>query len=451
MTESRIDRRPITDAPVRRFAYPTQATFLSQAVLLEEASPPRVPALACLLGFTLVCLVAVTGMLIEIDVVSKSTGRIVASEANHILQSFDGGIVDRIEVEEGQVVEEGGVVLTLHDPEAKAQLARLQARYQALTQQAQRFQTLAGLPVALSPMGARQMTKFSDEQKTIMPLEKAAMASEQALVQAEIDRRLKGLASLHALKKSAVSKLELAEQMLSTHRHLFAQKLAPKTSLLEAEREFTDADFGLTEITGQIQEAEAGILEAGRRLEDVVASTRQKLGDRLSTAAADLSELHQQINAARKRLERGSVKATARGIVHELSVHHPGQTVTPGETLAEVIPIDVGLVAELRLPTTEVGHIHAEQPVRIAIDGLEPHRHGYLQGIVDRVSPSTFIDEDALPYYRVMISLDANELGNVPLVPGMTVQAQIKTGQRTMLEYLLKPIFRAWDTSFRER
>jgi HlyD family secretion protein/adhesin transport system membrane fusion protein len=140
-----------------------------------------------------------------------------------------------------------------------------------------------------------------------------------------------------------------------------------------------------------------------------------------------------------------------RGIVHELSVQHPGQTVTPGETLAEVIPIDVGLVAELRLPTTEVGHIHAEQPVRIAIDGLEPHRHGYLRGIVDRVSPSTFIDEDALPYYRVMISLDANELDSVPLVPGMTVQAQIKTGQRTMLEYLLKPIFRAWDTSFRER
>lgn len=122
------DRRPEVVATGRRFAFPTEKAFLSQAVLLEESGPPRAPAFVCLLGFAFVATAVLASALIQIDVVTSTSGQIVASDGHQILQSFDGGLIDHIDVEEGQVVASGDLLMTLKNPEAEAQLDRLSLR-----------------------------------------------------------------------------------------------------------------------------------------------------------------------------------------------------------------------------------------------------------------------------------------------------------------------------------
>ena len=451
MTKAVMLDRPSLTTPMRRFAYPTQAKFVSQAALLEEAGPPRAPALACFLGFGLVCAAIIASMLIEIDVLSSNTGRIVPSSANHALQSFHGGIVEQIDVEEGQIVDPGDRLLTLHDPEAEAQLRRLQARQASLGTQAQRLRTLADLDSDLLFANLSEVNVNRAEQMTILPLGEAAAASERALARAEIGRRRQSLASLRSLSGRAASKLALAEEKLAAQRILYDKQLVPKSVFMGVQREVADAQLDVTEIEGQISDAEASLFEAQRRLDDIVAARRQRQGDRLSAVMADLGELQQQIIAIRERAERGIVRAPVRGVIQELSVRNSGQVVAPGEMLLELVPIDSELVVEVRLPTTDISHVHEGQDVRITVDGMEPYRHGYLEGIVKKLSPSTFVDEHGLPYYRAVIALATNQLAGRPLIPGMTVQAQIKTGERTMLEYLLKPIYRAWSNAFREQ
>ena len=451
MTKAVTLDRPSPTTPMRRFTYPTQAKFVSQAALLEEAGPPQVPALACFLGFGLVCTAIVASMLIEIDVLSSNMGRIVPSSANHVLQSFDGGIVDQIDVEEGQIVDVGDRLVTLHDPEAKAQLRRLQARQASLGAQAQRLRSLADLNSDLLFADLSEVNVNRTEQMAILPLEEAAAASERALARAEIGRRMQSLASLRSLSSRAASKLALAEEKLTTQRILYHKQLVSKSVFMGFQREVADAQLEVTEIEGQINEAEAGLFEAQRRLDDIVAARRQRQGDRLSAIMADLSELQQQIIAIRERTERGVITAPVQGVIQELAVRNSGQVVAPGEMLLELVPIDSEMIVEVRLPTTDISHVHEGQDVRITIDGMEPYRHGYLEGSVKRLSPSTFVDENGLPYYRAVIALASNQLAGRPLIPGMTVRAQIKTGQRTMLEYLLKPIYRAWSNAFREQ
>ena len=451
MTKAMTLERTSLTAPMRRFAYPTQAKFMSQAALLEEAGPPRVPALACFLGFGLVCAAIIASMLIEIDVLSSNRGQIVPSSANHVLQSFHGGIVDQIDVEEGQIVDVGDRLLTLRDPEAEAQLRRLQARQASLSTQAQRLRTLADLNPDLLFANQSEMEEIKAEQMAILPLEEAATASERALARAEIGRRMQSLAGLRSVRGRATSKLALAEEKLAAQRVLYDKQLVPRSVFMGFQREVADAQLDLTEIEGQISEAEASLFEAQRRLDDIVAARRQRQGDRLSAVMADLSELRQQIIAVRERQERGVIKAPVQGVIQELVVHNPGQVVAPGDRLLELVPIESDLMVEVRLPTSEISHVREGQHARMTIDGMEPYRHGYLEGIVKKLSPSTFIDENGLPYYRAVIALATDELAGRPLIPGMTVRAQIKTGQRTMLEYLLKPIYRAWSNAFREQ
>ena len=451
MKAENLERRSSLNLPARRFAYPSQAVFFSHAALLEEVGPPKVPAIACFLGFILVCIAILTTVLVRIDVVSASTGRLISPAPNQGLQSFDGGIVEELHVEEGQVVDRGDLLLTLHDPEATAQLNRLQARQTSLAGQAQRLRKLVGIsPVVIEPLRPETML-LKNRQMAILPLEEAAIASERSLVRAEIQRRIKNLKNLHSMKMSILAKLNIAREKQTIQRTLYDKNLTQKSSLIETERELTDAHLELIEVEGEIIETEATILESRRRLEDVIASRRQRQGDQLSSILVDLEELQEQIASISNRLQRGKFRSPIHGIIQELSADFIGQIIAPGDKLLELIPMNDDLVVEVRLPTTEIRHVLRGQKVRIAVDGIEPHRVGYLHGNVQYLSPSTFIDENGVPYYRALIALENNELGGVRLIPGMTVQAHIKTGQRTILEYLLKPVYRAWDTAFRER
>ena len=443
--------RRFPELPARRFAYPTQAAFLSQAALLEEEGPPKVPALACFLGFAVVCVAIVVAVLVQIDIVSTSTGRLIPSTPIQELQSFDGGIVQDIHVEEGQVVQVDDLLLTLQDPEAEAQLSRLLARQRALRAQAERVRRLAGMPVRSQSAPPPQAILHATRQMDILPLEEAAIASERALARAEIERRMDSLVKLQAMKRTMRTTLGLTKEELGAQRTLGEKGLSPRSVLLATERDAAEAALDIAEIEGQIAETQGTILEARRRLEDVIASRRQRHGDQLSSLMVDLDELDQQIPALRQRLLRSAVRAPTDGIVQTLVADRIGQVISPSDKLLELLPIDGPLLVEARLPTTEIGHVAKGQTVRIAVDGIEPHRAGYLEGHVEKLSPSTFIDDNGAPYYRALIALTNDELGGVRLVPGMTVQAQIKTGQRTILEYLLKPVYRAWDTAFRER
>jgi HlyD family type I secretion membrane fusion protein len=182
--------------------------------------------------------------------------------------------------------------------------------------------------------------------------------------------------------------------------------------------------------------------------------SRQHYGTELSEVSIALAEIHNDLRAVEARLERNRLRAPFDGVVHNLISSRPGAVVEQGQPLLELVPAHGTLIAEISIPTTEIAHVRIGQQARIAIDGVEPQRHGYIIGRLAQLSPSTFVHAEDRPYYRGRINFDLTQPDDVVgrhLVPGMTITAEINIGERTILEYMLKPIYRAWNQAFHER
>ena len=127
----------------------------------------------------------------------------------------------------------------------------------------------------------------------------------------------------------------------------------------------------------------------------------------------------------------------------------------PGEVVVEIVPMDEDLVVEARISPSEIGRVRIGQNADVKVDSYEPGRYGTVRGKLRRISASTYLDELAEPYYRAEIELEKDHVGTsmsgLWILPGMTVQADIITGEKTILEYLICPVSRGFDESFRER
>jgi HlyD family secretion protein/adhesin transport system membrane fusion protein len=231
--------------------------------------------------------------------------------------------------------------------------------------------------------------------------------------------------------------------------------LVSKNELLSAERTVAALRSDIATIEGQMEVAEASAVEAQQRLQSLLAGHREARGDELATTLIELDDIMQRIDAVLLRLAEGSIAAPMSGILNQLLAHRPGTIVAPGESLAELVPSDAELIAEIQIAPSEIGHIRPGHITRIAVDGLEPHRYGYVDGRVLRLSSFTFVDDKGTPFFRGQVALQQRTTGRdsrvVNLIPGMTLSAQIVTGEHTILAYLLKPLHHAWMTAFREK
>jgi HlyD family secretion protein/adhesin transport system membrane fusion protein len=138
-----------------------------------------------------------------------------------------------------------------------------------------------------------------------------------------------------------------------------------------------------------------------------------------------------------------------------MTVNTVGGVVTAGQVICEVVPLGEALVVEARILPQNIGHLRVGQPVQVKVSAYEFSRYGAMDGKLAALSPTTFVGQDGSRYYKGRIVLARDHLGSrkgeYPLTPGMTVMADIVTGQKTVMSYLLKPIHRALSTSFRER
>jgi HlyD family type I secretion membrane fusion protein len=171
---------------------------------------------------------------------------------------------------------------------------------------------------------------------------------------------------------------------------------------------------------------------------------------------AEINEVNQRITAEADRLNRLEVVAPTRGLIQDLKVSTPGAVLQPGDALMTLVPIDDTLIVESRIQTRDVGHVQVGQPVNVRVTAYDFARYGDVQGLLADVSPTTFFDEQTgQPYYKGFVELGQGFVGDRPgrnpILPGMTVDASIITGEKTVLAYLLRPVYISLTQAFQER
>lgn len=260
------------------------------------------------------------------------------------------------------------------------------------------------------------------------------------------------------LKDNIVNQREnvrIIEKENAIRQDLVQKGISSQIVALESQRRLNEARGELKTSQNRVKEAEKQIAESRSRLESLDADLHEAALKELGQVETELAEIDETQSKMRLNLDRMEIRAPTRGLVKGLSTHTIGGVVGSGQLLMEIVPMRQELFVEAKIQPKDVGHIEIGQNVKVKVSSFDFARYGAVEGTITQISPATYSDEEGEVYYKGRISLTKHYVGDDPkrnfILPGMTVQADIKTGEKTVIAYLLKPIQIAREQAFSER
>lgn len=377
--------------------------YIAKAILLEEAAPPvywqtTVKLIAYSLGAFFIW-----ALFANLDVVATAPGQVMPVQAVKIIQHVDGGRIAEIEVVDGQEVKEGQVLMRLNDTEAGAEYQTLSAKYWGLFTRVERLRALLGDRKADFSSVPEQYKQVVAEQEFTLK------TSKEQIGQLEAEIKILG-------------------EVSSIRGDLAKEKLATRVQALDAQR--------------NLSQAQAELLRY-----------RKASMDDLNTSTGELAQTEEQMTKLKDRLERVDIVSPVDGVVQDLKFRTVGGVIPPGATLMNVVPLDGKMHAEVRVQPTDIGFVKKGEDARLKLGTYDFMRYGTITGKVVMVSSFSTLDEKSNPYFKVIVSIPQNFVGDKEktIEPGMTIQADIITDRQSVLKYLLRPIYVAFSQGMRER
>lgn len=421
---------------------------------LEEPGQPRL-ARAIIVGtLAFLTLFLLWAAATRVPEVAVTQGQVTTVEPVAPVQHLEGGIVEAVLVRDGEAVEQGQPLLRFASEAVTTELAQLRAREAGLRFQAARLRAhLDDTPFEVADGGA--FSQLALDQRAELEGRLAALADRAAMLRAQLAQRRADQTALAAQLDGLRRQLDLQAGELALREKLLEQGLTTRVAVLEVRRAVLAAAAEIERLQAVNAAGERAVAEAEARLAEADSSARAEAARDYSRANQELAEVSEAVRRAMERAGRLTLLAPAAGTVKGLVARSPGQVVQPGAVLMEIVPRDAPLLVETRLSPRDVGFARIGQPVTVKVQTFDYARYGTLDGTLLHISATTTPDERGQPWYLGRIQLGADHVGHDPaknrLLPGMTVQADITTGGKTLLQYLLKPVHSAMSESFRER
>jgi len=432
-----------------------QTRHLAQAIQLEESGTAPLIRFTLFLA-SLACLVFIIWAgFTRVDEIASAEGQVIPAGSVVTVQHLEGGQIQEILVKEGELVEAGQILVKLSPAAAIGELEQTRARETALLLKAERLRAFAeGRKPNFSFIGGGYERLVADNQ-AIFQTEADASTTARAVISAQIEQKKSDLMLLEEQQHGLKEQIAALNETLKMREDLVAQHLVTRVQYLDSKRELARMQGELSRTVGQAVTAREALAEVQNRLVDQLSSVHKTTMDDLSTVIAELAQVQESIGRLEDRVTRLGIVSPARGYVKGLAVHNTGAVIQPGGLVCEIIPVDREMKIDAKVATRDVGHLKIGQRVKVKVTTYDFARYGAVMGSLERVSASNFVDEKGQPYFKALVTLDQDYVGSVPgalpITPGMTVNAEIITGDKTLLQYMLKPIFSSMQTSFHER
>lgn len=433
-----------------------QRNLLSESALIEEELlPDFVRPMLIFSALALAAFVLWAGMT-QIKEVARAPGEILPVNKIKVVQHLDGGVVTEIPVEERMLVQEGQVLLRMDGSQALAELHQMEARQVALRLRAERLSAFAeGRKAKLDVFSGSHPDLLANQQQ-IYQTQVATRSSTVSILDHQIQQRTERLSQLGSALASAKEQLGLTTELSTMREDLGARRLVNRTVLLETRRAKVTASGEVDRLNQEILVSRQELAEIRSRRADTLNQLRRDALNEMGAVRAESAEVEESLKRLRAKVDRLIVRAPHRGLIQDLKVQTVGQVVQPGALLMQVVPDDAPLEAEVRIAPRDIGHIRVGQPVNLRVSSFEYTRFGYAAGTLKRMSASSVVDPQSNQlFYRGWVTLTNPYVGNTPgqfmVQPGMSLEADIITGQKTLLTYLIKPVADAFSSAFRER
>jgi len=376
-------------------------------------------------------------------------GKVVVSGNRKAVQPIIGGKVQRILVTEGQSVQAGQVLVVLEPEVANHQVDAL--RFQFLSSLATENRLVAERDGLAQIDFDERLRDDTAQAAGILHAQQQLFDSRRRAQQASLDgldASLRGIQEQHdSLQRILHTKQEQRAgfaRQLDSQRILADEGLLARNRLLETERLYLQLLSALSEDEGRLRQLQHQIQEIRTRLTQQHEDYQKELRTALSETRTRTRELQARLDTARYELANTQILAPSEGIVSGLAVFTEGGVVSAGERLMDIVPRHQPLLVEGRLPVQSVDKVAVGQPVELEFTAFNRASTPKLPGTVQTVSADRLEDAQGVPYYHMEIRVDdltgREVLPGLPLQPGMPVTAFVKTGERTLMSYLLKPL-----------
>ena len=443
----------LAGAPLQPGEIPGMDVFERDASeVMSRQQTVRARKIARTAVFIIVALIVWAGFA-HVDEVTRGEGRVVPSRQLQVLQSLDGGVVEQIEVHEGDKVEAGQVLLMIDPTRANSAVADSAAQGIALQARVARLRALAQGTSFLPP------TPANDEERAIIDGEKrlyesrvTELQAQVSIVHQQLSQHEQELAEMQAKRSAAQRALELSTQELNQTRPLLATGAVSEVDILRLERDTTKNKGDVEQASAQIGRVQASIQESSRKIQETELAFRNEAGRDLAEAAGKLNALNQGALGLADKVDKTQVKSPVRGRVQRLLANTVGGVVQPGKDIVEIVPLDDSLVLDARVQPRDIAFIHPDQKANVKFTAYDFSIYGGLEATVENISPDTVVDEKGNAYYVVRVRTHVASFNEkLPIIPGMTAEVDILTGQKTVLSYLLKPVLKVKSYALRER
>ena len=392
----------------------------------------------------------------ELDEVAVADGEVIPQGQVKVIQHLEGGIVTEILTKEGQRVSKGERLIQLRLGADRVRSSEIELQVDGLIIKRDRLQAeldkkTFSLPEDVNP----KILKIFQKEILTFENRKQQVRGKIRILEANARQKILEIKELENRIKGRENSLEFAFKRFQISKGLEKDNLATKMEVLDLENEYEQLKSEIIELKTSLQKAKEAHTEAKQRAKALTLDFNREVSEELGLVEIALAQAREQLKTASELVKQTALLSPIDGVVKNLRQHTIGGVVQPGEAIMEVVPVRATLVIETKLSPIDVGYVGVGQNAEVKIQTYDFLRYGSLNGVVKNVAADASTDFRGEPYFRVEIETDRNYLGKdvgaLPITPGMQAEINIKTGKRSVFNYLLSPVLKTWHAAFRER
>ena len=410
----------------------------------------------------------------ELDITSTASGKVITTGKMRTVQHLEGGIIESIHVEEGALVDEGNVLITLQATASQSDLDQITARIDLeLIKVSRLVAEINRMPNPIYADKIRKKRTTAVQQSIALfknRVKRLAIDKESGLkfieqAKENIVQEVQNLAAIKARYLQTKDTIILLQEQVQMSEELLEEQLTNRYTHLNLLKELSRIETQYLEDEQAILGAESAVKVANTSLEDAKIQYSKIEVDFIEDARIQMEGAQKEIAEFKERqkelednLFRTTITSPIKGIVNKLYKNTTGGVINPGEILLDIVPTDENLIIEAELPIKDIGFVSINQRAVIKLDSPDAPIFGNIEGIVEKISADTVKEEgsqDSKVFYKILVKTERNFFDSgeqrYELIPGVKVTVNIHTGKRTVFAYVLTPFLKVWDEALKER
>lgn len=429
-------------------------------MLAREDRPPLFASASIFIIGALFVVFVAWASFAEVDEIARGDGKVIPASKTQIIQASEAGVVQEIAVTIGQVVKKNDLIIRLDNTLNTSSLGEQQAKARALQARIARLQfeqsgNLEG-SFPCPPEIQKTAPEICENEQKLLVARRENFEVKLSVLKSRLDQRENELDEATANLDRLTKNLAVSDQEKALVDSMVKKGLMARTEQIRVEREQTELQGQLNLAGETIKKTKGAITEAQLQVNELGLQLQQEALSDLTEALADLSVVDETIRGATDKVARTDIRSPVDGIVNTLELNTVGAFVQPGAVVAGIVPTSETLLVEARVSPRDVAFIRPDQDALIKVTAYDFSIFGGIEGKVSNITADSLVDQKTgEPYYQVRVSTDKSTLERdgkaYSIIPGMICSVDIKTGRKTILNYLLKPINKARQEAMSER